>query len=497
LLERIEALRQDFERNVRDDPTRVTFSAAEMEGMPEAYLAARKPDAAGNYVLGLDQPSFTPFMNNARSEAARERYFRARFRKGGEQNLVVLGELFKLRGELAALYGQPTFAHYVLRRRMAGSPMEVKRFLDEVKQSLDPLDRRFTEELRAAKAADRGTPLDATRLHNWDVSYYREKLRRERYSVDQEKLRAYFPAKQSLQFVVLLASRLYGLRFVEQQVPVWHPDVRYFDVFDAANDAYRGGVYVDLFPRDNKRGGAAAYPLNSPSRLEKRATLAALEANFDREGFNQRELETLLHEFGHVLNVMLSDVDYVHQAINGIKWDFVEAPSQMFEEWARRPQTLALFREVCRECPQLAPAEVERLEEARRFGQASAVAFQWLLASFDMELALQPGPPLEIWKRLESATPTGHVEGTMFPTAFQHIAGGYASGYYGYMWSRVLARDMLSRFGDDLMDTKVAARYRRAILSRGSSAEESAMVRDFLGREPSSAAFFNEITGKR
>ena len=496
LLDRIEELRATFERNAREDPTRVAFTPAEMEGLPEAYLEARKRDESGNYVLGLDAPSFTPFMAGARDEAARERYFRARFRQGGEANLEVLHQLFLARKELAALYGLPSYADYALRRKMAARPAEVKRFLDEVKGSLDALERRYYAELRAAKAADRGTAPQDTRLHQWDVAYYRERLRRERYDVDQEKLRAYFPSRASLDFAFLLASRLYGLRFVEQQVPVWHPDVRYFEAFEAASGRYRGGIYVDIFPREGKRAGAAAYPLNSPSRLEKRPAMAALVANFDRAGFNQRELETLLHEMGHVLHVTLADVDYVRQAINGVKWDFVEAPSQMFEEWARREQTLALFREVCAGCPVLTAAEIARLEEARRFGMAGQVGFQWLLASYDMELSLDPRPPLEIWRRMESATPAGHVEGTMFPAAFRHIAGSYAAGYYGYMWSRVMARDMLSRFGDDLMDPKVAARYREALLARGSSAEEAAMVRDFLGRAPSSAAFFHEITGK-
>jgi thimet oligopeptidase len=252
---------------------------------------------------------------------------------------------------------------------------------------------------------------------------------------------------------------------------------------------------VDLFPRDGKRPGAFAGAVRTPSKLANRRATSVLVANFNRVGLNQRELETLLHELGHALNASLSYVDYAPQGLSTIKWDFVEAPSQMFEEWARRKQSLALFKEVCPQCPQLSDEEIRKLEQARRFGEASGYAYQWLLASFDMEMSLRPRPPMEAWKALESATPLGHVEGTTFPTGFRHLASGYAAGYYGYMWSRVIARDLLTAFKDDLLDPRVGARYRETILGAGSQMEEAEMVRKFLGRDPSSAPFFAEITG--
>ena len=496
LAEKMEELRQSFERNVRDDPTTVTFTAAEMEGLPEAYLKARKRDDAGNYVLRLDAPSYVPFMENARSEAARERYYRARFSQGGEKNLAILQELFALREELAHLHGQPTFAHYVLRRKMAASPDNVKRFLAEVKAAVDPIERREIEELRAEKAKDRATDLAATRLNRWDVSYYQERVKRTRFDIDQEKLRAYFPSEKAVAFSLLLAERLYGLRFKPVATTAWHPDVRYFEMHDAKTGRYLANVYMDLYPREGKRNGAFAAPIRSASRLTGRTPSAALVANLNRNGLNLREMETLLHELGHILNEVLSNVDYAPQVLSTVKWDFVEAPSQMFEEWTRREQTLALFREVCAECPQLTPAQIRNLDAARRYGQATTYARQWMLATFDMELSLRPRPPLEVWKALETESPLGHIEGTRFPTAFTHIASGYAAGYYGYMWAQVIACDLRSAFGNDLLDTKVAARYRESILGAGNEREETEMVRRFLGRDPNSQAFFAEITGK-
>ncbi len=496
ILGRLDDLRTEFERNVRDDPTRVTMTPAEMEGMPDAYLKSRKPDAAGNYVLGLDQPSYGPFMANAKSEAARERYFRARSSQGGVQNLALLEEMFKLRQELAALYGVPTYADFIQRRRMAGSAATVNKFLAEIRAAVEPIAKQEIEELRAEKSKDLGAALAATKVNHWDTAYYSERIRRARFNVDQEKLRAYFPSDKSVDYVLLVAEKLYALKFKQTQVPVWHPTVRHFEMYDGPSGKYMGDFYMDLFPREGKRPGAFAAPLRSPSTLAKRVPSAAMVANLDPRGLNQRELETLLHEFGHELNMVLSRVAYAPQALSTVKWDFVEAPSQMFEEWARREEALSLFKQVCPQCPALSPAEVRKLEEARRYGQASAVARQWLLGAFDMELSTNPRPPLEVWKALESTTPLGYVEGTTFPTAFRHIAANYAAGYYSYMWALVIARDLLTPYGDNLMDPKVGARYRAAILGAGTQDEESAMVRRFLGREPSSKPFFADITGK-
>jgi thimet oligopeptidase len=169
----------------------------------------------------------------------------------------------------------------------------------------------------------------------------------------------------------------------------------------------------------------------------------------------------------------------------------------MFEEWARREQSLALFKQVCPDCPQLTADDIARLESARRFGQGIRYARQWLYASFDMALSTEPQPPLAVWKRLEGATPLGYVEGTSFPSAFSHIASNYAAGYYGYMWSEVIALDMLSPFKKDMLDPRVGVRYRDTILAQGGQEDEMELVRRFLGREPSNEAFFAEITGKR
>jgi thimet oligopeptidase len=296
---------------------------------------------------------------------------------------------------------------------------------------------------------------------------------------------------------MLVAQRLYGVKFAERKVPAWHEDVRYFDVLDAKSGKFISGFYLDLFPREGKYNHAAAFPVRGASLRAKRTPLSALVTNFDREGLNHNELETMMHEFGHVLHGVLSRTDYNPEAGTSVKGDFVEAPSQMFEEWARRAQPLALFKQVCPECPQLSADEIKRLDDARRYGSGNLYTNQWLYATYDMALSTDPQPPLPLWVKLESQTALGHVDGTMLPAGFSHIASNYAAGYYGYMWSQVIALDMLSAFKGDLLDPKVGRRYREAILSQGGQVEEMDQVRKFLGRDPSPDAFFAEITGRR
>ncbi len=497
IFERLEELRQAYDKSVRDDPTKVVMTPAEMEGMPEAYVKAQKTDDKGNYVLGLDYPSYFPFLTNARSEEARKRYWIAKQREGGEANLGRLDEIFQLRKELASLYGLPSFAHYSLRRKMVGTPETVTKFLADVKSAVTEVEKRELEELRAEKARETGKALADTTLGRWDVFYYQEKVRKARYAIDQEKLRKYFPTDRAVAFALELSQALYGVKFTERKVPAWHEDVRYFDVTDAKTGAFLSGFYLDLFPREGKYNHAAAFPIRGVSLRAKRTPLSALVTNFNRQGLDQDEMETLLHEFGHVLHGVLSRTEYVSHAGTSTRVDFVEAPSQMFEEWGRREQSLALLAKVCPECPRLSADEIARLEAARQFGQGTKYARQWLYAAFDMSLSLDPKPSMEVWRRLESDTPLGHVEGTMFPASFSHIASNYAAGYYGYMWSQVLALDMLSRFSKDMLDPKVGRLYRDTILAQGGQVEPAEMVRKFLGREPSSDAFFREITGRR
>jgi thimet oligopeptidase len=498
IAERMTVLSQEFARNLRENQERLAFSPDEMRGLPDSYLGRQPRDDKGNYLLSYDYPDFNPFMANAESAAARRRYYIGYLNRGTARNLEILDEVVGLRREIASLYGLPSFAHFVLRRRMAAAPQAVERFLAEVKAAVEQAERNDLEELRALKAAREGTSVENTVVSRWDVPYLSERLREARYNVDQESLRKYFPPQAALAWLLDISSTLYGLRFERASVPLWHEDVFYYDVVDAENGAFIGGIYFDLYPREGKFPHAAAWPVRGVARRAGRTPISVLVANFDRRGLTHDEVETLFHEFGHILHGVLSEATYNFHAGTSVQRDFVETPSQIFEEWARRLQSLQRMRSVSPDTPVMDPDLVERLNAARRFGKGLLYARQWLYASFDLALTGEaPGAALPVWKKMEGDSLLGHVPDTAFPGTFGHIVGGYAAGYYGYMWAEVIALDMLSVFGDDIMNPEIGRRFRREVLSRGGESPAATLVERFLGRPVNSDAFFKEIVGQR
>lgn len=497
LNDELTTLAQEFARNIRENTTQLVFTPAECEGLPQSYLDRVPRDAQGNVVLGFDQPDYAPFMASARDGNARRRYYEAYHRRGTPRNLQILDRIVAMRLELAALYGFSSFAEFVTRRNMAGSPAAVHRFLGDVQRVVDEAESRDVGELLALKRELEAAGDDAT-LERWDVSYFTERLRERRYAIDQEELRRYFPTMPTVRWMLDVTATLYGIRFVPADVPRWHDDVMVFEVTEASNGEYVGLVYLDLFPRDGKYKHAAAWPVRGASRKASRASISALVTNFDRDGLTHHELETLFHEFGHAMHGVLSRVEYNQHAGTAVQRDFVEAPSQMYEEWARRWESLRTLGQVTGGAPKLDEATVERLAAARHFGQGLRYGRQLLYATYDMELA-GPAPRScqATWIEMESRGPLGHVDGTEFPGTFGHIAEGYAAGYYGYMWAEVLALDMLSPFGDDLMDARVGRRFRDVVLSRGGEAHAGAIVEEFLGRPVSPDAFFRVLRGER
>ncbi|HUF17362.1 MAG TPA: M3 family metallopeptidase [Thermoanaerobaculia bacterium] len=498
ITERITELSQEFGRNVRDNSTTVTFTREECDGLPQSWMDRVPKDEQENVQVGFDSPDYIPFMNSSRNEAARERYYVAYQRRGTPRNIEILDEIVELRREIASLYGEPSYAHYVTRRRMVENPETVHAFLADVKATVAEAERRDLEELRKLKSEMTGGPLAETRLQRWDLSFYRERLRELRFQVDQEALRRYFPTPPAIEWLLSVSQQIYGVRFERVTVPVWYEDVIYFDVRDADSNRFMGGIYLDLFPREGKYKHAAAWPVRGASRRTGRTPISVLVTNFNRDGLTHNEIETFFHELGHVLHGVFSVTEYSLHSGTSVQRDFVEAPSQMYEEWARRLESLQTIRDHCPDCPVVDQALVDRLNDARRFGQGIDYARQHLYAAFDMVLAgPRSGKVLDVWKAMELETPLGHVPETEFPGSFGHITGGYAAGYYGYMWSKVLALDMLTEFGDNLMNPDVGKRFRRLILSRGGEEPARQLVERFLGRPVSSEAFFTEITGKR
>lgn len=498
IADRITALYQEFSRNLRDNQLRMPFTPEEMRGLPEPFLTRQPRDAEGRYLLSFDYPDFNPFMANAEDESARQRYYIAYLNRGTSRNVEILDEVMALRHELAGLYGLPSFAAFVLRRRMAGNPDAVDRFLAEVRSAVEEAERRDLDELRALKAERLGIRMNEAQVARWDIAFLSERLRERRYSVDQESLRRYFPPQATLDWLLEVSGEVFGLRFVPGRVPTWHEDVLYVDVLDRQDGHFIGGIYFDLYPREGKFPHAAAWPVRGVSTRAGRTPISVLVTNFDRRGLTHDEVETLFHEFGHILHGVLSETTFNFHAGTSVQRDFVETPSQIYEEWTRRLESLERMRLVSPDTPVMDASLVERLNAARRFGQGLLYARQWLYASYDLALTgPAPGASMDVWERMEAGTALGHVHGTAFPGTFAHIVGGYAAGYYGYMWAEVIALDMLSAFGETLINPAIGRRFRHEILSRGAEEPASALVERFLGRPVNAAAFFKEIVGAR
>lgn len=501
ILDELTKIEQEYARNVRDNQEKLEFTPDELKGLPQSYIDGLKKNDKGNYLLGFEYPEYRPFMELADNDDARKRYQIAFTRRGGEKNLALLKQAMDLRYELARLFGKANYAEWVLQKRMAKTPEAVNKFLADVHATVAPLEQKEVDTLRAFKAKTLNIPLEQATIERWSEAYWSEKLRKAEYQVDQEQLRDYFPTQAAQDWLFAISSNLYGIEFKPVKVAAWQDEVEYYDVTDAKTGKLLGGLYMDKFPREGKYGHAAVWGVYGGSTLTQRKPISALVTNFNRKGLNSDELETFVHEFGHALHGILSNTRYSSQSGTSVERDFVEAPSQMYEEWARRKETLSKVADYCKPaCPRVDDALIAKLNAVHNYGRGLRYARQALYAQYDMALhgsdALKV-QPLDVWKKMESATALGYVPTTEFPGQFGHIMGGYQVGYYGYMWSEVMALDMLSAFGNNLNNPEVGQRYRQTILSQGSQKPAQALVEDFLGRKPDNKAFFDEITGQR
>ncbi|HSW07697.1 M3 family metallopeptidase [Aquabacterium sp.] len=495
LADRIASLGVDFQRHIRDAGVRVAYTEAELKGVPESAWKSAKRDDAGKLLLGVDYPTYNAVMQSAELEPSRERMWRAKVNEGGEANLKLLAEITQLRKEYATLFGAGSWAEFTLRRRMAETLPRAQAFLAEVKAAVEARERQEVEELRRAKAEHLAQAPDGARVERWDVPFYTERVRRARFSVDQEAFRQYFPPQESLQFCLRLIEKLMGVRYERVEgVTLWHPEVQAYRVSDAANGKALATLWVDLYPRDGKYNHAAVWSMRGGSAAARRVPQAALVVNFDRKGLTLDELRTLLHELGHSVHNNLSATRYVQQAGTSVKRDFVEAPSQMLEDWIYDKQVLTLFAEVCPTCKPVPDTMIEQAKAAKDYGKGVQQSRQHLFASYDLALyGIEQRDPMALWAAMEGATPLGHVKGTMFPAGFAHIATNYSAGYYGYLWSLVVAMDMRTAFGNNRLDAAVGKRYRDIVLANGSQRPPTVLVKEFLGREFNSKAFFDDL----
>ena len=481
---------------------------ARLSGLPESAKAAARADAEAHDRAGwrftLHAPSYVPVMTYADDAALREQVWRAydsRATQGEHDNRPLVRRILQLRRERARLLGFRDFADLVLADRMAKRGDAALAFVDDLRARTEPWYRRENDELLAFRRQIEGA--GAPPLQPWDLSYYAEKLRRARFDFDAEALRPYFPLDRVIRGLFHIAERLYGIRIEERPgVPVWNPTVRSYAITDPAGRLL-AAFYADLFPRDEKRGGAWMNGMITgvPGELGPNPHLGLICANFNKPVGDQpallthREVETLFHEFGHLLHHALSEVEVRSLAGTNVAWDFVELPSQIMENWCWEREALDLFAAHWQSGEKIPQELFEKLERTRTFRAANAMMRQLGFAGLDLALHVRLDPdagedPIAVAREiLQEHTPAPLPEGSAMVASFGHLfasATGYAAGYYSYKWAEVLDADAFSRFREEgIFDPDVGAAFREAILSQGDARDPAELFRQFMGREPS------------
>jgi thimet oligopeptidase len=502
LFKRLADLQRDYAIAVAADSTHMDFAAADTLGLPPQLRASLVPAGAG-FRIRVEESTRLDFLGYQRNPDVRRQFYLAYYRRGGPPNIERLEAAVAIRDTLAHLLGFPTWAAYQLDTKMAKDPARVVEFLHDIDVRL--LSKAKTELAALAPLARRdGRPIPVA---HWDYYYYQERLRRTRYALDAEEVRQYFPVDHVVASVMDLYTQLLGIEFEEQRQPdVWAPGVRVFGVRDRATQESLGRLYLDLFPRPNKFEHFADFGLRSARRLpdgSRQLPFTAIIGNWPAAApgkpslLSHDDVVAFFHEFGHAMAAVLNASPYATTGENGLRQDFVEAPSQMLENWMWQPEVLERVSHHVKTGRPLPHALIRRMIALKRLDNGYTWTRQAFFAMYDMVLHTS-GPsvdPTALWSRLSpEMTPFTMADSTLPAAAFGHLMSGYDAGMYGYLWSKVYAQDMFTRFErDGIMSEATGRAYREQILEAAGTEEPGRLVERFLGRPLSYEAFYREI----
>ncbi|OXX37019.1 oligopeptidase A [Vibrio sp. V09_P4A23P171] len=502
-----------FSNNVLDATmgwTKHITDANQLAGMPESALAAAQAAAQAKeldgYLLTLDIPSYLPVMTYCDNQALRKELYEAYVTRASDRgpnagkwdNSEIIAEKLKLRHEIARMLGFNTYSEKSLATKMAQTPDQVLGFLNDLATKVKPQGEREVEELRQFAQQEFGV----TTLELWDIAYYSEKQKQHLFDISDEELRPYFPESKVVSGLFEVLNRVFGMSVKERSgVDIWHPSVRFFDIFDAKG-SLRGSFYLDLYAREHKRGGAWMDDCRGrriTQNGELQTPVAYLTCNFNRPIgdkpalFTHDEVVTLFHEFGHGIHHMLTQVEVgAVSGINGVPWDAVELPSQFLENWCWEEEALAFISGHYETGEPLPKEMLDKMLAAKNFQSAMFILRQLefglfdftLHTTYDPEVGPQVLETLAQVKKKVAVLPS--LEWNRFSHSFSHIfAGGYSAGYYSYLWAEVLSADAFSRFEEEgIFNPQTGQSFLNNILEMGGSEEPMELFKRFRGREP-------------
>ncbi|MGH2456487.1 MAG: M3 family metallopeptidase [Candidatus Limnocylindria bacterium] len=502
LRSRLVELEVAFARNLNEHRDWIDVTRDELDGLPEEFIARLKPgEARGTHRVSLDYPELTPFMEQARSRPHREQLFRKSWNKAADANKPLLAEALTIRRRIAALLGHPTWADYAMEVKMAGSPARVHGFYAELTPTLEEAARREIAALRELHAASGATD----EIQPWDWLFYDTNQAREEHGVDQNRVSEYLPLDQVLDGMFALTGEVFGLEYCRvAEATAWDPSVQLFEIRDRASGEPLAHFYADLFPRDGKYGHAAAFPLvigHAAADGSYVRPVSAIVANFTPPSGARPSLlthgphgqiETLFHEFGHILHMSLTRAEFTRFSAAETEWDFVEAPSQIMEHWVWEPTVLARFARHFRTGEPIPASLVERMVGARYLNVGLRATRQVFFGAMDLALHdTMEEPDMDAAMRDSYAvTQLPYPEGTFMLAGFGHLMGGYDAGYYGYLWAEVIGDDMWSRFASEgVTSPAVGGDYRRTVLEPNGARSGDDLVEGFLGRPASTESY--------
>lgn len=510
-LEKFKALNKEkaeyiikFDKNIQEYKDPLAVTKEQLQGLGEDYIQKLSKTDDGKYLVTLDYPDYVPFMQNADDEQARKELEFKFNRRGGQENVELLEKTLTLRREIARLLGYKNHAELRLEDRMAKNPKTVMAFLKDLQKKLKPLGKKEDKEMIGYKNSKTGK--NSRTLYSWESGYWSNKFRKENLELDSEKIKEYFPSQVVIDGMLDLFGGVFGITFEPVDIPVWHPDVKAFKIKDKASGELVAYFYMDLYPREGKYKHAACFGLVEGEEKQDgtyQNPFVAIVANLNKPSgdtpslLKHSEVETLFHEFGHVLHNALTKAKYSAFSGTSVSWDFVEAPSQMLERWAWDPQVLKKISRHYQTGESLPDDLIKRMIAAKNFGAGGMYLRQDFFAQYDMTLHTADTTPdttklyFELTKKIRGLPLT---KGTIPQASFGHIMGGYDAGYYGYLWSEVIAEDFFGEFKKNgIFNPETGLKFRREILEKGGTLDEEKMVENFLGRPADNKPFLKSI----